>query len=107
MPRPPRGPDREAMVISPRQLFIALASPPFEFIGAEEAVAAAVSGAMPASVEAVVAALPAEQEMAARITWARMQEVRRTDPLVALLAATQPDATDDVLDAFFTFAAGL
>lgn len=98
---------RAAMTITPRQLFIALAAPPFSFITSEEAVAAATTGVMPAAVDAAVSSLPSAQETAARITWARMQEVRRTDPMVELLAATQPGTTEEMLDAFFTFAAEL
>lgn len=98
---------RAVMSITPRQLFIALASPPWNFITAEEAVSAAATGALPANVETAIAALDPASEMAARVTWARMQEVRRTDPLVALMAATQPGLTDDTLDDFFAFARNL
>lgn len=98
---------RAAISITPRQLFIALASPPWNFITAEEAVAAAATGALPANVETAIASLDPASELAARVTWARMQEVRRTDPLVALLATTQPNLTDELLDQFFAFASTL
>lgn len=98
---------RAAMWITPRQLFIALASPPWNFISTAEAVAAAATGAMPANVEAAIASLDQHSQLAARVTWARMQEVRRTDPLVTLLAGTQPGLTDEILDQFFAFARNL
>ena len=72
---------------TPRQLFIGLATA--GFITEAEAVAAAGTGAMPTAVEAAIAPLPAEAQLAARITWARMTLVNRTDPLVALLAGSQ------------------
>lgn len=98
---------RESMVISPRQLFIALASPPWNLITPAEATAAAVSGVMPEAVDSVVASLPELQQMQARVTWARMQEVRRSDPLVTLIASTRPDMAPETIDEFFAFAAAL
>lgn len=97
---------RAAMAITPRQLFIALASPPWSFITAEEAVAAATVGAMPAAVEAAIAGASPGEQMAARVTWARMQTVERLDPLVAALATIE-GATAEEIDAFFAFAAAI
>src|SRR5688572_20812041 len=76
---------RAVMQLTPRQLFIGLATA--GFISEAEAIAAAGTGAIPAAVEAAIAPLPPEAQLAARITWARMTLVNRTDPLVALLAA--------------------
>jgi hypothetical protein len=62
---------RAAMQLTARQLFIGLATA--GFITEEEAVEAARTGALPAAVEAAIAGLPAEAQLAARITWARMR----------------------------------
>lgn len=106
----PAAPDpavaRAAMIVTRRQLLIALASPPWSFISAEEAIAAATIGAMPAAVEAAIADLPAAEAMAARVTWATMTQVERLDPLVDLLAATQ-GASPEAIDAFFMAAASI
>jgi hypothetical protein len=84
--------------ISPRQLLIGLAAK--GWITPEEALAAATAGTPPAVIEGVFASLPADQQLAARITWARMTTVLRTDALVPLLAATKGQSEADV-DAFF------
>lgn len=97
---------RRGMEITPRQLFIALASPPWSYITADEAVAAAMTGTMPAAVEAAIAGFDAAAQLAARVTWARMQVVLRLDPLVAALGASQ-GASDAELDDFFAYAATL
>ena len=87
-----------SMQITPRQLFIGLARA--GLITGAEAVAAATQGAMPATVDAAVSTLPAEAQVEARITWARMSVVMRSDPLVDLLAAAQ-GLTSAQVDAFF------
>lgn len=97
---------RRSMEISPRQLFIALASEPWSYITPEEAIAAATAGTMPAAVEAAMAGFDAAAQLAARVTWARMQVVLRLDPLVTALGASQ-GASDAELDDFFAFASGL
>jgi hypothetical protein len=66
-------------------LLIALAAA--GFISAEEALAAAQTGAVPTATAAIFDLLPAGQALAARITWATMTEVYREDPLVAALVA--------------------
>jgi len=71
------------MQLTARQLFIGVAAA--GFITEEEAIEAACTGALPAAVEAAIATLPGDEQTAARITWARMTLVSRTDPLVALL----------------------
>jgi hypothetical protein len=94
---------RAEMQLTPRQLFIGLAAA--GLVTDDEAIASAALGTLPAAVEAVVAGLSPAEQTAARITWARMGVVERTDPLVALLAAQAGKTAEDV-DAFFeTFAA--
>lgn len=95
---------RAGMSMSPRQLILGLHA--HGFITGEEAVAAATAGAMPAAVATVVATLPADAQIAARVTWARMTVVLRTDPLVDLLAASQGLTAAEV-DAFFAACAAL
>ncbi len=89
---------RAEMRLSPRQLFIGMARA--GFISPDEAVAAACSGALPAAVEQALASLSIEDQMAARITWARMSVIERIDPLVDLLATATGRSPTEV-DAFF------
>lgn len=93
-----RATKRAALELTARQLFIGMHLS--GFISAEEAIAAATVGAMPAAVEAIVAALPEADQVVARITWARMTRVRRADPLVDLLAAAAGQS-GDAIDTFF------
>lgn len=97
---------RATMTVTPRQLFIALASPPWSFITPAEAVAAAMTGEMPAAIETAMAGLSPVEQMAARVTFARMQTVERLDPLVILLAAVAGASAED-MDQFFSFAGSL
>lgn len=90
--------------ITPRQLFMALVLN--EIITPEEAIAAATVGAMPAIMEGIVSLLPEEQRPLVRITWARMTEVDRNNPLVDALAAAQGHTSQDT-DNLFRFAATL
>lgn len=89
---------RASATMSPRQLFIGLLAE--GFITEAEAIDAARTGAVPAAVEAVIATLGATDQAAARITWARMGVVERTDPLVGMLALAAGQ-TDAQIDAFF------
>ncbi|TPE47219.1 hypothetical protein FJM51_20405 [Amaricoccus solimangrovi] len=89
---------RAEMRLTPPQLFIGLARA--GVVTADEAVAAACSGAIPAAIEAVIARLPDEAQVAARITWARMSVIERADPLVDLLAAAAGKSPAEI-DAFF------
>ena len=100
---PSPGPEPVPIEISPRQLLIGLAAK--GWITPEEALAAATAGTPPAVIEGVFTSLPAEQQLAARITWARMTTVLRTDPLVPLLAATKGQSNADVDEFFRTYAA--
>ena len=103
--RPPEpAPEPVPNVISRRQLLIALAAA--GFISAEEALAAAQTGAVPAVIGGIFDRLPAEQALAARITWAAMTEVYRGDPLIGALVAAGV-ATSAQVDALFRVAAGV
>jgi hypothetical protein len=90
--------------ISRRQLLIALAAA--GFISSEEALAAAQTGAAPAAIGAIFDLLPAEQALAARITWATMTEVYREDPLITAIVAAGVASAEQV-DELFRMAAGV
>lgn len=70
------------------------------FLTAEQALAAAETCARPPQLEAILAELPGNTELAARITWATMSEARRADPLFAALIAAR-HATADQVDELF------
>ena len=93
-PTPPPVPDQ----ISPRQFIQVLKSA--GMISAQEAVAWATTNTLPAPVEAMIAAMPVQQQADARITIARMTVVERHDPLVEMLAVSQ-DMDDAAVDALF------
>ena len=99
---PAPGPEPVPDVISRRQLLIALAAA--GFISAEEALAAAQTGAVPAAIAGIFDLLPVEQALAARITWATMTEVYREDPLIGAIVAAGV-ATAEQVDALFRAAA--
>jgi hypothetical protein len=90
--------------ISRRQLLIALAQA--KWITEAEALAAAKTGEVPAAIDAVFAALPKEQALAARITWATMTVVERDHPLIQAVIDAKL-ATADQVDALFKAAAEL
>jgi hypothetical protein len=90
--------------ISRRQLLIALTAA--GLITEAEALAAAKTGEVPAAIDAVFGALPKEQALAARITWATMTVVERDHPLIqAIINANL--ATAEQVDALFRAAAEL
>jgi hypothetical protein len=97
---PPPVPD----AISRRQLLIALAQA--KLITEAEALAAAKTGEVPAAIDAVFAALPKDQALAAQITWATMTVVERAHPLVQALIDARV-ATAEQVDALFQAAAKL
>lgn len=65
-----------------------------------------ITGTLPASVEAMIAALPAGQRTIARLRAIRPSSVVPTDPLVAALAASEGKSIEDLI-AIFTAAAAL
>jgi len=89
-------------VITRRQLLIALAAA--GFISAEEALAAAQTGAVPAAIAGIFDLLSAEEALAARITWATMTEVYREDPLISAIVAAGVASAEQV-DELFRIAA--
>lgn len=95
---------RARMVVSRRQLLIALAQA--GFVTAEQAVAAARTGDMPPPLAALADSLPAAERLAVAVTWASMQQAERLHPLVDALAAAQ-GATPAEIDAIFDLAASL
>lgn len=64
-----------------------------------------ITGTLPASVEAMIAALPAEQRTIARLRAIRPSSVVPTDPLVAALAASEGKSIEDLIDIFTAAAA--
>jgi hypothetical protein len=60
---------------------------------------------VPAAI-AAIDMLPAEQALAARITWAAMTEVYRQDPLIGAIVAAGV-ATAEQVDKVFRVAAGV
>lgn len=87
--------------ITRRQLLLSLAGA--GLITAEEALAAAMTGAVPAAIDAVFANLPEGDALAARITWATMSVAEREHPLIgAMIAAglvTEAQADSLFIDA--------
>jgi hypothetical protein len=95
-------PEPVPAVITRRQMLLQLVIQ--GIITGDEGVAAATTGAVPASVEAVFAAMPSDAQVAARITWASMSVAERDNPLVATLA-TANSMSDEDIDDFFRAAA--
>lgn len=69
--------------ITRRQLILALLAG--GRITAEDALAAATSGTLPAPFAAVLASMPAADALAAKITWASMSVAERSSPLIGLM----------------------
>lgn len=89
MPTPPPAP----RTVTFRQFLLGLMGA--EWVSAAEAEAWAARSALPASVTAVIAALPEAQRPAARVTALTMTEVDRADPLViAAATAAMPGASE-------------
>jgi len=89
--------------ISRRQFYQQLAID--EKITKQEAIAAAMSGTLPAAVQACVDALPEDQRFGALMALAS-GALKRTHPLVAAFGAMQ-DMTEADIDAFWIAAAAL
>lgn len=99
-PEPPFEDPRAAIPpLTRRQLFIALHR--LGLITAEEAVAAAATGAVPAALEPTFATLPEPDQTDARVTFAAFQMAYRLDPLTAMIAAAA-GKTEEELDAIWT-----
>jgi hypothetical protein len=90
--------------ISRRQLLIALAQA--KLITEAEALTAAKTGEVPAVIDKVFAALPEDQALAARITWATMTVVEHDHPLIQAVIRAKI-ATPEQIDALFRAAATL
>jgi hypothetical protein len=97
-PVPETEPEPVPATISFRQLILGLLGS--GFLAAEQALVAAETCARPPQLEAILADLPGNTELAARITWATMSEARRADPLFAALIAAR-HATADQVDELF------
>lgn len=101
-PVPEPSPEEIRAAIPPltrRQVFIALHR--LGLITATEAVAAAATGVVPATLEPLFAALPEPDQTDARVTFAAFQMAYRLDPLTAMIAAAA-DMTDEQIDAIWT-----
>lgn len=82
-----------------RQVFIALHR--LGLISAEEAVAAAATGAVPAALEPVFAGLPEPEATDARVTFGAFQVAYRLDPLTTMIASAG-GLDDAAIDAIWT-----
>jgi len=100
-PEPPPGVPTS---ITFRQLILGLLGS--GFLTTEQALAAAETRARPPQLDAIIATLPDDAALAARITWATMSEARRSDPLFASLIAVG-HATSEQVDELFLRAARL
>jgi len=85
--------------LSRRQVFIALHR--LGLISAEEAVATAATGAVPAALAPVFAGLPEPQATDARVTFAAFQVAYRLDPLTTMIA-TAGGLDAEAIDAIWT-----
>lgn len=77
-----------------------------QIVSMRQARLALLSAGLLGSVESVIDGLESPQKEAARIEWEYAQEVRRTDPLVLLLAPAL-NLSEEAIDGLFTRAAGL
>lgn len=95
--------------ISDRQFFHALSKPPYEIITKAEALAAVKVGELPASLQAIVDAIPdAEARYDAEMLLSGAKQFERAHPMVAAIAgAMTPPWAEAEIDAFWTFAASL
>jgi hypothetical protein len=100
----PEPPPPVPTTISFRQLILGLLGS--GFLTTEQALAAAETRARPPQLDAIIATLPDDAAVAARITWATMSEARRGDTLFATLI-TAGHATAEQVDELFRQAARL
>lgn len=90
--------DRRLMLLSRPQTLLMLVEQGF----ITEAEALAASSSLPATVEAAIAQLPAQQRTELRIRWVSFEFVPRTDAFITLFASIPtPPLTDEQLDALF------
>jgi hypothetical protein len=94
----PAPPPPVPTTISFRQLILGLLGS--GFLTAEQALAAAETRARPPQLDAIIATLPEDAALSARITWATMSEARRADPLFTELIAAG-HATPEQVDELF------
>lgn len=90
--------------VSPRQFLIAMKNE--GVITDTEALAAATAGTVPAAIDAIFAALPADDALDARITWAKMSSVDRANPLFGAVFTALGRSNAEV-DDFFRAAAAI
>jgi hypothetical protein len=74
--------------------------------GDQEVFSRRLMSAVPAVIAGIFDRLPAEQALAARITWATMTEVYRGDPLIGGIVAAGVASAEQV-DEVFRVAAGV
>ncbi len=100
VPDPPPE-DLQAAIppLTRRQVFIALHR--LGLFSAEEAIAAAATGVVPAALEPTFAALPEPDQTDARVTFAAFQMAYRIDPMTAMIARAAGLSEDDI-DAIWT-----
>ncbi|CAN1576304.1 hypothetical protein MCELHM10_03929 [Paracoccaceae bacterium] len=100
VPEPEPG-DLQAAIppLTRRQVFIALHR--LGLFSAEEAIAAAATGVVPAALEPTFAALPEPDQTDARVTFAAFQLAYRTDPMTAMIAHAAGLSEEDI-DAIWT-----
>jgi len=91
-------------IISDRQFFQALAAN--GMISEAEALAAVQTGAIPAAMEGLIAAMPSEDQFGARMLLSGATEFRRDHPLVSAYGAAN-NMTSQQIDQLWQFAASL
>ncbi len=105
---PPPAPEPEPVpeIISDRQFFQALASDPYGLITEEEALAAVMTGAIPAAMEGFIAQLPQADQFAARMVLCGATAFRRTNIYVEMFGMGMGWAANQI-DDLWRFAGGL
>lgn len=99
----PPEPAPEMITISDRQFFQALASAPYSMITQQEALDAVKTGEIPPIMQAVVDALPVEQQFPVTMILSGGIEYRRDNDLVEIFGASQ-GMTPAQIDEFWRFA---
>lgn len=99
-------PTRVPELISDRQFFQALASPPYEIITQEEALAAVKTGEIPAAMMAIISQLPEGAQFGATMLVSGATTFRRDHSLTGIVG-TAFGWSDAQIDAFFIAADAL